>query len=471
MWCLVLVVSAAAIAAAAATGASRVVGGAVIQIQQAPWTVYVQYQSGGTRFLCTGSIVDASHILTAAHCLYDDAGRLATPSQVTVRAGVSNYSSPLTTDQEQDRPVSLIRIHPGYAYTGKPTPDDVAVIALASPLDLSGTAVQAVALPTAGAAYPAGAAVGLAGFGRSSPTVQTSGPLSWMTGTVDPQGKCTSAGNGMTPNNGITLCAAAPSSAVCNGDSGSGLVTTTGTPVLVGVVSAGATGCDTGSHGTFTYTGAPEILEFVQGNDSPPTAPRETTSTFLQVKWDPPLVVGNTLSCSTGGWATPDARFTYSFVDLADGAVLQSGPRTTYLLPPDVVGATLLCEVAASNGGGTTLEETDPTPAVKAAPQVRILKVGALTAARGHGLKLRVSLQTPVGLWGTFAVCVVPPHAVAGRLCRSTVNADGSGGIVPFNFDFRVRPTAPIGKSKLVISAVAGVSHAAATTPLTISRS
>ena len=32
-------------------------------------------------------------------------------------------------------------------------------------------------------------------------------------------------------------------------------------------------------------------------------------------------------------------------------------------------------------------------------------------------------------------------------------------------------PTAPIGKSKLVISAVAGVSHATATTPLTISRS
>jgi hypothetical protein len=468
--CLAPVAIAAAIAVATATGASRVVGGSVIQVQQAPWTVYLQYQSANTRFLCTGSIVDASHILTAAHCLYDDVGRLATPSQVTVRAGVSNYSSPLPTDQEQDRPVSLIRVHPGYVYAGRPTPDDVAVIALASPLDLSGPTVQAVALPTAGAAYPAGAAVAMAGFGRQSPTVQTSGPLSWMTATVDPQGECGGSGGGLTANNGITLCATSPTGAVCNGDSGSGLVTTTGTPVLVGVVSAGATGCDAGSHSLFTYTGAPEILQFVQGSDNPPTAPRETAATFLQIKWDPPLVVGNTLTCSTGAWAPPQPRFAYSFVNLTDGTVLQSGPRTTYLVPPAAIGATIVCEVTASNDGGTMLEETDPTPAVKAAPHVRILKVGSLEATRGHELKLRVSLQSPVGLWGKFAVCIVPPHSVAGKLCRSTVNADGSGGIVPFIFDVRVKATAPLGKSRLGITAVAGVSHATATAPLTISK-
>src|SRR5262249_15366964 len=147
---LALVAAAGAVAAAAASGASKVIGGSVVQVQQAPWTVYVQYQSGSTRFLCTGAIVDASHVLTAAHCMFADASPLATPSQVTVRAGVSNFSSPLITDLEQDRPVSLIRVHPGYVNTGKPSPDDVAVIALASPLDLSGPAVQAVALPTPG---------------------------------------------------------------------------------------------------------------------------------------------------------------------------------------------------------------------------------------------------------------------------------------------------------------------------------
>ena len=63
---------------------------------------------------------------------------------------------------------------------------------------------------------------------------------------------------------------------MCNGDSGSGLVTTTGTPTLIGVVSAGAPGCVARSHGIFTYTGAPEILQFVQGNGHSPHAPRET---------------------------------------------------------------------------------------------------------------------------------------------------------------------------------------------------
>jgi hypothetical protein len=460
-----------AIAAAMASGAVGVVGGSTIQVQAAPWTVFVQYQSGNTRYLCTGSVVDASHILTAAHCVYDDAGRLATPAALTVRAGVSNFSAPLPTDAEQDRPVSLIRVHPAYLWSGRPSADDVAVIGLATPLDLSGPAVNAVALPNAGSPFPVGAAVGLAGFGRQSPTVQTSGPLSWMTATVDPQGECSSSRGGLTLSNAITVCASAPSGAVCNGDSGSGLVTTTTTPTLIGVVSAGATGCDPGSHGLFTYTGAPEILQFVQGDDHPPSAPRETPATFLEIKWDPPLVVGNTVSCSTGGWVPPQPRFTYSFVNSADGTVLQSGPRTTYLIPPAAAGATVRCDVAASSDGGTTLEETDPTPVVKPAPQVKILRIASLAGRRGHGVSLRVSLQSPLGLWGKFGVCVTPPKSIAGRLCRSTTNADGEGGIFPFVFNFRVKPTAPIGTAHLSIKAVAGASSATSTALLRVSRS
>jgi hypothetical protein len=291
-----------------------------------------------------------------------------------------------------------------------------------------------------------------------------------MTATVDPQGECGPPGNGLTANNATVLCASAPSSAVCNGDSGGGLVTTTGAPVLVGVVSAGETACNTGSHGLFTYTGAPEILQFIQGNDHPPAAPRETAGTFLQLKWNPPLVVGNTFSCTTGGWDAAQPRFTYSFVDTATGKVLQTGPGTTYHIPATATGATVRCEVAISNDGGTALAESNTTAAVKPAPQVKILKVGALAGARGHDLKMRISLQYPAGLWGKFAVCVVPPKSVAGRLCRSTMNADGSSGIMPFVFDFRIKPTAVVGNARLTIDAVAGVSHASSTAPLTILR-
>jgi len=49
-----------------AFGAARVIGGSAIQIQVAPWTVFVQQQIGSSRLLCTGSIIDPSHVVRAA---------------------------------------------------------------------------------------------------------------------------------------------------------------------------------------------------------------------------------------------------------------------------------------------------------------------------------------------------------------------------------------------------------------------
>ena len=463
-----LVVAAAA-AAVLAAPAMSVSGGTVIQVQAAPWTVFVQQVAGSARFLCTGSVVDPSHILTAAHCLYDEAGTQAQPPQLSIRAGVSNFTTPLPTDLEQDRPVNSFRVHPGYVWSSRPTPDDVAVLALASPLDVSGAAVQTIALPSAGMAYPSGAAVGLAGFGRQNPTISSSGPLDWMTATIESQGVCSTSGGGFIDNNGILVCATSPSSAVCSGDSGSGLVTTTGTPVLIGVVSAGAATCGPNTHGLFTYTGAPEILQFIQGVNNPPTAPRATDSTFLEIKWDPPLVVGNRLSCTTSGWVG-QAQFTYMFVDTASGDVLQSGPQATYLIPATAVGDKVSCEVAASNAGGTTLEETDATSTIKAAPQARIAKLAPISALPGAHVTMHVTLVTPLGLWGKYNVCVTLPAKVGGHLCRSVSNTDGSSGSFSFSFPFKIRPTAPIGTAKIAIAATAGVSSANATAQLRISR-
>jgi hypothetical protein len=468
---LALVVAVGAIGTGIASGAARVVGGSSTQIQAVPWAVFVQSTIGNVRLSCTGSVVDASHVLTAAHCVFDESGRQASSSAVTVRAGISNSSSPLPTDAEQDRTASLIRVHPGYVPSQRNHPDDVAVIALSSPLDLSGPAVQAVALPTPGIEYPAGAKVDLAGFGQQTAGVQSAGPLFSMTSTVDPQGVCSPDGvqKGLTPYNGITLCASSPSSALCNGDSGSGLVTSTDPPVLIGVASS-TISCDAGSRGVYTYIGAPEILQFVQGSDTPPTAPRLTSDTFLHVTWDPPLVVGNTLTCSTGGWDGAAQQYTYAFVDNADGRVLSSGPTGTYLLPADIVGKQIICDVAVSNDGGSNLAETTPTAAVKPAPKFTILRIKPLSGTRGEGVSLHVSLRTPLGLWGRYSVCITPPKSVGGRLCHSVSNPDGRSGIFPFDFNFRIRPTAPVGRTRIGISAIAGLSHATAGAPLTISK-
>jgi hypothetical protein len=71
-------------------------------------------------------------------------------------------------------------------------------------------------------------------------------------------------------NDAVAFCAAAPTRRVCNGDSGAALVTSDATHMIVGIASAGATGCTPGSHALYTNVEAPEILEFIRGNDHPP---------------------------------------------------------------------------------------------------------------------------------------------------------------------------------------------------------
>ena len=331
------------------------------------------------------------------------------------------------------------------------------MLALSTPLDLSGPAVQAVALPTPGANYPSGTPVGLAGFGRQSPTGGTTGTLEWMTGTADAQGSCGDPGGGLIANNGIAICASSSTSAVCNGDSGGGLVTLDPRPTLIGVVSAGPAACQAGSHALFTYTGAPEILQFIQGSDEPPTAPRETTSTFLNLKWQPPLVAGNSLTCSTGEW-TGAPQLTYSFLAGTTGAVLQSGPQPTYLIAPGAVGERIYCEVRAANGGGTTLAETRPTTAVGAAPQPRIERIPPLAGTPGQDITVRLTLASPAGLFGVVHVCVVLASPDGGRLCHSAAGSAGRSGVFPFSFRLRLRPNAPLGRSRVSVLAHAGVS-------------
>lgn len=348
------------------SGAGAVAGGQPIKVQAAPWTVFILEKAGATHFVCTGSVLDSTHILTAAHCVLDAKERPASPSSFVVRAGVSNFKAPLRTDAEQDRKVRRYRVHPRYYFTGADDPDDVSVLELASPLDLSGPAVKAVALPSGSAPVPAGATVVLAGFGSKASGAKSKGPLHVLSESVDPKGACGSSGRGLLEFNAIEICAFSPTGSVCNGDSGAGLVTAGSKPTLIGVVSAGAPGCEIGSRSLFTYTGAPEILAFIRGNDHPVAAPREGPNP-PDIRWRGRLVVGRSITCDPGDWPGSNAGFNYSFVNVADGKVLQRGPSATFPVTSGDRGARISCRVAASNAGGTSLDETAPSPRVQGA--------------------------------------------------------------------------------------------------------
>lgn len=249
--------------------ALSVTGGTSVRVDAAPWAVLVTQVSDNGAEVCGGSILDSAHVLTAAHCLFAESGTQAAARDLFVRAGVSNARSPLATDAEQSRPVSSVRVFPGYTWTGAAASNDVAVLTLARPLVLAGPTVEAVALPPAGSPFPAGVQASLAGFGREFPGVPSNGSLQLFSGTVDEQSACGPvAARVDTGADGTSLCASSPSSSLCSGDSGSGLVTVGALPRLIGVVSSGRADCAAGSEGLFTYVGAPQILAFLA--QSPP---------------------------------------------------------------------------------------------------------------------------------------------------------------------------------------------------------
>jgi hypothetical protein len=468
---LLPVLAAATLLGSSSTGlsAERVIGGTQIQVQQAPWAVSIRQSTSSGALLCTGSVLDSLHILTAGHCVFDENGNLAPIASFSVRAGISNFNSPLATDVEQDRSVSSFRIHPGYAYSPTASPDDVAVLALNEPLDLTGPAVQQAPLPSAGGAFPAGESVELAGFGRESSSGSSNGSLNELTATVDEQGDCGGFSNTVEPyDDAIALCAEGSNNSICSGDSGSGLVSTDASHMLVAVASAAPATCDPSSHGIYVYVGAPEILSFIQGNNSPSTAPRINSTTYVDLFAQPPIRVGTHVTCESGNWDnTP--TLTYAFIDSEHDKVLQQSSSGSLVLNAQTVGAKIACRAIATNAGGTAVLETTSTSAVGVAAKLGIEHIAAVTGKRGRRTAVKVWLDPGVSVIGKYGVCIKPPKKVAPEACASRRVSQG-GGRVPFAISLKISSKAPVGAAKLAISAIAGASHGQTTAVLHVTK-
>ncbi|MBB4663828.1 serine protease [Conexibacter arvalis] len=367
-----------------------IVGGTAIPVTQAPWQVYVRSDlDGGRTYACGGSIVDATHVVTAGHCVYDPttATRVGTAA-LTVVAGISNVNAPESTRQE--RGVAAIRVHPGYRYTadnGGVAPDDVAVLALSAPLDLRGPAVRAIALVGSGA-YPAlGTVATITGFGRQAAGVAPDGGLYAVGTTIGDPLLCGGA------DNAVVDCVASQVGSACEGDSG-GPLTIAG--ALAGVASfvttTGPTGtCGVGSWNGYTNLAAPEIRAFVLGDDDPPIAPRGGSDVSAVGVFQ----AGGTMTCSPGTWSGAPT-FAYTFLDTRNGEVLQSGPSAAYAFGDGDVGRTVACQPAATNAGGTGITRTAASPAIAArpsqpAPQPRPAPQPSRPAARRPALRLSVN--------------------------------------------------------------------------------
>lgn len=341
-----------------------IINGQESSIAQFPWQVFVQseFEEKGDVIVasCGGSILDSTHILTAAHCV--DAEGTTTPhpaEDFVVVAGDSDLGGLSSTTQV--RGVAGIRTHPYYTVLPD-AKDDVAILTLKQSLELSAANnAQAIPLIQAGATPTPGAALSVSGYGKQegAEDAHPNGRLYSTTLTAIGSDACRDA---VGLNSAVLLCVESSSSATCQGDSGGPL--TQGSPaVQVGIVDFGIKGCPIGKPAVFSNLAAPEIRAFIDGSESPPIAARPTSLPAIRSVGPAPVDFGP-LTCEPGAW-NGSPSFTYTFqVENASAQVLQSGPSNVFVPPLNMVGVPLVCIVQAGNPGGVTTLRSATTPPI-----------------------------------------------------------------------------------------------------------
>ncbi|CAF1541502.1 unnamed protein product, partial [Adineta steineri] len=179
---------------------ARIVGGEEAYVDTWDWTVFLHVGNQS----CGGSIISASWILTAAHCV---AGLNA--NQITVYAGSNKKWA-----ASQNKSVSTIVAHPGYVRKPTYIVNDIALIRLSTPLNLTDPHVSVICVPSinssvlsSGEWLPSNTTVVAVGWGRLTEAGQTSSTLQQVTiKTIDRQSLLCS----YVSNFSTQLCAGAP---------------------------------------------------------------------------------------------------------------------------------------------------------------------------------------------------------------------------------------------------------------------
>jgi secreted trypsin-like serine protease len=114
---------------------TKIVGGQAVSSQTWKWAASLRRSSSNSHF-CGGSIISDSHILTAAHCT------IGFSSPTLLRVYVGSIDLDFTA---QVRDVSKIYNHPSYSSLSYL--NDISILKLSSPIDLTQPGVGPVRLP------------------------------------------------------------------------------------------------------------------------------------------------------------------------------------------------------------------------------------------------------------------------------------------------------------------------------------
>jgi hypothetical protein len=369
----------------------RIVSGHATEIEQVPFQVALydprvagEGEDVKESFFCGGVILDATHVLTAAHCLAFGINAID-PSEVEVLAGTRDLEEPLTSGGVED-PVAATSFDP--TWNPSSGSHDVGVLTLREPLWSSAEApaldgVSRIApVPFAESLPPAGTPLTVSGWGYTealteseAPEAESGYPATLQSTSVPlvEQGACAADYSGR----GIAIapemvCAGGESADACFGDSGGPLVVG---PLpqeaeLVGLVDFGA-GCgQSGSPGVYQSVLDPRNAEFLRSD--PPQAPLNQLLPSISGV----VQSGHSITCEGGAWVGAPELFYRFFRDQSSF----SQPFVTSALTPgysssplyDVqdtdAGTRIFCSVIARNAGGLG-EAESPDVLVAAAPQ------------------------------------------------------------------------------------------------------
>ncbi|KAG6449239.1 trypsin, alkaline C-like [Manduca sexta] len=145
---------------------SRIIGGSPVSIERYPFIVQVLYNS---QLLCGGSLLTSRHVLTAAHCFFNDQGIQVGPRRFSVRVGSSNANS-----GGKVHSVSTIVVHE--RYNRIPRDNDIAIMLLNRHVKWSDR-VGTARIPLADAVVPKNATVVHIGWGTTSTTNPATSPI------------------------------------------------------------------------------------------------------------------------------------------------------------------------------------------------------------------------------------------------------------------------------------------------------
>lgn len=374
-----------------------------------PWQVgLVNVKNGGIEVpfftFCGGTIRDATHIITAAHCVPD-----SNAADIAVVANLRSRSDG-TSRGAQVRLVSAITTHPDYF---KPEAgNDLAILTLAQPLTVG------LALGVGGAPESnTGQSSIISGWGHTSSGGQSPDPLMFAFVQVLPDSACGNYGAEYIAS--TMLCAGGNNGFgvidSCQGDSGGPLVTNTVTPKLIGVVSWGKGCADPQFPGVYARLANPDLN--ARAKDPNPPARAEPT-TDASVQGTP--AAGQTLTCDPGQWTNHTGNFIFTWISAVKGAdgkftdVKGEPSGQTLALSAAHVGRVVGCAATSVGPGGA---RQSGAPLVTVGPPV-----AAAAPPAAPPVQVRGDLVAPTSRF-TRRSCDRKR-----RTCSLTITATDSGG-------------------------------------------